>query len=116
MSDITDSSADMSAGEIAYQIVGKLMLTVFASLAIGAICGIHPSNAAIVCSFCFKNFRFLVQNEITQVVITYLFGILSYVIAETLDMSGVITVLVCGILLAHYNYYNLTPGGMHATT
>lgn len=31
-------------------------------------------------------------------------------------MSGVITVLVCGILLAHYNYYNLTPGGMHATT
>ncbi len=52
----------------------------------------------------------------TQVSLTYLFGILSYAIAEALDMSGVITVLVWGILLAHYNYYNLTPGGMHATT
>lgn len=71
---------------------------------------------ALMCSLLFKNFRFLVNNEITQVAITYLFGILSYVIAETLDMSGVITVLVCGVMLAHYNFYNLTPGGMHTTT
>lgn len=56
------------------------------------------------------------QSEITQVVITYLFGILSYVIAELLDMSGVITVLVSGVALAHYNFYNLSPGGMHATS
>jgi hypothetical protein len=31
-------------------------------------------------------------------------------------MSGVITVLICGVALAHYNFYNLTPGGMHATS
>jgi hypothetical protein len=31
-------------------------------------------------------------------------------------MSGVITVLISGVALAHYNYYNLTVGGMHATT
>ena len=60
--------------------------------------------------------RFLLNSEITQVVITYLFGILSYVIAELLDMSGVITVLISGVTLAHYNFYNLTPGGIHATT
>jgi NhaP-type Na+/H+ or K+/H+ antiporter len=60
--------------------------------------------------------RFLVNSEITQVVITYLFGILSYVIAELFDMSGVITVLISGVMLAHYNFYNLTPGGMHATS
>ena len=60
--------------------------------------------------------RFLVNTEITQVVITYLFGILSYVIAELFDMSGVITVLISGVMLAHYNFYNLTPGGMHATS
>lgn len=48
-------------------------------------------------------------------VITYLFGILSYVAAEYYDLSGVITVLICGVVLAHYNFYNLTVGGMHAT-
>ena len=51
----------------------------------------------------------------TQVVITYLFGILSYVAAEYYDLSGVITVLICGVVLSHYNFYNLTLGGMHAT-
>ena len=60
--------------------------------------------------------RFLTKSEITQVVITYLFGILSYVIAEEFEMSGVITVLLCGVTLAHYNFYNLTVGGMHATS
>jgi NhaP-type Na+/H+ or K+/H+ antiporter len=70
----------------------------------------------LVCSLIFKHMRFLVNSEITQVVITYLFGILSYVIAELLDMSGVITVLISGVALAHYNFYNLTPGGMHASS
>ena len=36
--------------------------------------------------------------------------------AEFFGMSGVITVLISGVVLAHYNYYNLTVGGMHATT
>lgn len=36
--------------------------------------------------------------------------------AEFFGMSGVITVLISGVGLAHYNYYNLTVGGMHATT
>jgi NhaP-type Na+/H+ or K+/H+ antiporter len=44
-----------------------------------------------------------------------MFGILSYVVAELFDMSGVITVLISGVGLAHYNFYNLTVGGMHAT-
>lgn len=56
------------------------------------------------------------ENEVTQVAFTYIFGILSYVMAEFFGMSGVITVLISGIVLAHYNYYNLTVGGMHATT
>ena len=60
--------------------------------------------------------RFLIKSEVSQVVLTYMFGILSYVIAQLFDMSGVITVLICGVTLAHYNFYNLSPGGMHATS
>ncbi len=70
---------------------------------------------ALLCSYIFRKGRFLVSSEVPQVVLTYLFGILSYVIAEYLDMSGVITVLVSGVCLAHYNFYNLSVGGMHAT-
>ena len=64
----------MTAGDITIEIIGKLLLTVFASLGIGAGC-------AIICSLLFKNFRFLVHSEINQIGMTYLFGILSYVIA-----------------------------------
>ncbi len=64
----------------------------------------------------FRKFRFLVDSEVSQVVITYLFGIFSYVAAEYFDLSGVITVLICGVVLAHYNFYNLSVGGMHATS
>lgn len=45
----------------------------------------------------------------------YMFGILSYVIAELVHMSGVITVLVCGVALAHLNFYNLSITGQIST-
>ena len=45
----------------------------------------------------------------------YLFGIMSYVIAEIFEFSGVITVLVCGIFLGHFNFYNLSTSGKVAT-
>jgi NhaP-type Na+/H+ or K+/H+ antiporter len=44
-----------------------------------------------------------------------MFGILSYVIAELASMSGVITVLVCGVALAHLNFYNLSITGQIST-
>ena len=100
---------DMSAGEILKTVLTSFFGTVFASILIGIV-------TAMLCSFIFKRCRFLVENEVTQVAFTYIFGILSYVMAEFFDMSGVITVMVSGVMLAHYNYYNLTVGGMHATT
>lgn len=57
----------------------------------------------------------MVHNPVTEVVVVYLFGIMSYVVAEIFYMSGVITVLVCGVTLAHYNFYNLTITGKLST-
>lgn len=31
------------------------------------------------------------------------------------NMSGVLTVLVCGVTLAHFNFYNLTLTGQLST-
>ena len=36
---ITKPGVDMTGGEITLEIVGKLLLTIFSSIAIGAVCG-----------------------------------------------------------------------------
>lgn len=70
---------------------------------------------ALICSKIFQQSRFLSLNPVAEVTILYMFGIMSYVIAEILHMSGVITVLVCGICLAHFNFYNLSVTGQIST-
>lgn len=105
----------MSFGETTSEILGSFLTTIIFSVLIGVLSGKIWIIAAILCSFMFRKFRFLVESEVAQVVITYLFGILSYVAAEYYDLSGVLTVLICGVVLAHYNFYNLSVGGMHAT-
>lgn len=70
---------------------------------------------ALLCSKIFQMSRFLSHNSVAEVTLLYMFGILSYVIAEIAEMSGVITVLVCGICLAHFNFYNLSITGQIST-
>lgn len=57
----------------------------------------------------FKNMRFLVKEKgISEMALTILTAFLSYVLSEWAGWSGVITMLFCGTVLAHYNSYNLT--------
>jgi sodium/hydrogen exchanger-like protein 6/7/sodium/hydrogen exchanger 8 len=72
-------------------------------------------NSALICSKVYQVARFLSHNAIAEVTLMYMFGTLSYAIAEIADMSGVITVLVCGICLAHFNFYNLSITGQIST-
>ena len=69
----------------------------------------------MLCSKIFQKMRFLTDNPVLEVTLLYLFGILSYVLAEIASMSGVITVLVCGLMLAHFNFYNLSMTGQLST-
>ena len=65
---------DMTAGEILKTVVGSFVGTVLASIFIGLF-------TALLCSWIFKKCRFLTDSEVTQVAFTYIFGILSYVMA-----------------------------------
>ena len=65
---------DMTAGEIVKTVVGSFVGTVVASILIGLV-------TALLCSWIFKKCRFLADSEVTQVAFTYIFGILSYVMA-----------------------------------
>ncbi len=89
------------------KIFWQFFYTVVISIFIGGV-------IALFCTWLFKACRFL-NNPVAEVVIVYLFGILSYLLSEVLDMSGVLTVLVAGVMMAHFNFYNLSMTGQVAT-
>ncbi|CAD8135676.1 unnamed protein product [Paramecium octaurelia] len=72
----------------------------FGSMIIGILFGLFTS-------FLFKRLRFLTESVILEIIILLYVGYASFAICELLELSGVISVLVCGIALAHYNFYNL---------
>lgn len=38
-------------------------------------------------------------------------GFFSFNACYMFDLSGVLSALVCGVVLAHYNFYNVSPLG-----
>lgn len=38
-------------------------------------------------------------------------GYACFAICDLVELSGVISVMVCGVVLAHYNFYNLSKIG-----
>lgn len=45
----------------------------------------------------------------------FCFGYLSYVTSEVTEQSGIITLLTCGIVMAHYTWFNLSPQGKQSS-
>ena len=64
-----------------------------------------------MCTLICKKIRFFSHNPSVESSIVVIFGFISYLCCEAIEFSGVISVLVCGIILGHYNYYNLSIRG-----
>lgn len=62
-------------------------------------------------TWAFKQCRFLTHSCILETAIILYMGYVSFTICELTKLSGVISVLVTGIVLAHYNFYNISPIG-----
>jgi NhaP-type Na+/H+ or K+/H+ antiporter len=43
-------------------------------------------------------------------------GYLAYSVGELIHVSGIICLLTCGIVMAHYGWYNLSPQGKHLSS
>ena len=54
----------------------------------------------------FVNFR---ENYSLEFAMWFLFAFGPYFLAEGLQLSGIMSVLFCGIVMSHYTHYNLTP-------
>ena len=87
-----------------FQLLGLFLRDLIASLLIGVLVGLFTA-------WLFKTFRFLTHSCILETSIILYMGYASFAICELTHLSGVISVLVTGIILAHYNFYNISPIG-----
>jgi len=70
----------------------------------------------VLLSLVTKHARFLTINPIIETFMVFSFCMTVYFTTGLikiggLEMSGIIALLTCGILSAHYTYYNLSPQG-----
>ena len=84
------------------------------SLSIGLFFG-------FITSLVFRNLHFLRVNAITETFLMFTFSMISYFVSSLvkisgIEMSGIISLLTCGIVQSHYTYYNLSPQGKTAST
>ena len=89
----------------------KFVINLVSSLLIGALTG-------MVCCALLKNCRFITKlhsSAVLENAIIFLFGYMAYTICEIFEVSGVIGILVCGIIMAHYMFYNISSMGKIST-
>ena len=98
------------------EIMAHFLLLAVISISVGLIFGISLS-------LLFKHARFLTVSPIIETFLVFIFCYASYFVTNmiklpnsTLEMSGIIAMLTCGIVSAHYTYYNLSFNGRQGTT
>ena len=92
-----------------FKILGSFLYLTFFSVLVGAIVG-------SLSSLIFKRFRVLTHSAIIECALVFCFGYLSYVVSELLELSGIMSLLVCGIFIGQFTWYNLSPQAKHTTS
>lgn len=78
-------------------------------LAIGSI-GIGLA-IGLIGSYVLKKMRFITISSIKETLFIFSCGYLAYALGEMASLSGIISLLTSGIVIAHYGWYNLSPQG-----
>ena len=84
-------------------IIGFLRLSI-SSIIIGISVG-------LLTSYMLKNIPEIDLSPIKELMIMIVMAYLSFLIAEYLRLSGVISLFCCGFTLSHYGYHNISPVG-----
>jgi NhaP-type Na+/H+ or K+/H+ antiporter len=97
-------------------IMVEFLLLGVISVSVGLLFGICSS-------LLFKHARFLTFSPIIETFLVFVSCYASYFVTNmiklpnsTLEMSGIIAICTCGIVTAHYTYYNLSFNGKQGTT
>ncbi|KAJ0987010.1 hypothetical protein J5N97_005366 [Dioscorea zingiberensis] len=66
------------------------------------------SQTGLVTAYCLKALYFGKHSADREIALMVLVAYLSYILAELLQLSGIITVFFCGIVMSHYAMHNVT--------
>ncbi|KAJ1261613.1 hypothetical protein BS78_09G043800 [Paspalum vaginatum] len=88
--------------------VGKFLYLFFTSTVLGVATGLL--SAYIIKKLCFA--RHSTDREVS---IMMLMAYLSYMLSMLLDLSGILTVFFCGIVMSHYTWHNVTESSRVTT-
>lgn len=77
------------------EFIGMFLENCVLSLLIGLFIGLFST-------WCFKKFRFLTHSTTSETVFAFLMAYMGYSICEMLNLSGVIGLLIIGVMMSHY--------------
>lgn len=92
-----------------FEILGNFIKLGLISILIGVVIG-------MLSSLMFKYMRFLTHSPITETLMIMILAFICYYASEGLHQSGIISLLTCGITMAHYTWYNMSPQGKTITS
>eukprot|EP01091_Cochliopodium_minus_P016314 TRINITY_DN6070_c0_g1_i1.p1 TRINITY_DN6070_c0_g1~~TRINITY_DN6070_c0_g1_i1.p1 ORF type:complete len:580 (+),score=137.75 TRINITY_DN6070_c0_g1_i1:55-1794(+) len=88
--------------------VGEFLLIFFGSFGVGTI-------MALIIALLLK-YTTIYKYIILEGALVVLFGYMSYLLADGLGLSGVVSILFCGIVMAHYTQNNMSKQTQHYTS
>ena len=85
--------------------IGYFFANAFVSICIGLALG-------LLASLFTKNFRIFEEEPTIETIIIFIFAYSSYALTEFYEYSGIISLLICGMVMSHLLQYNFSPLGI----
>nr|AVG70975.1 NHX1 protein [Fagopyrum esculentum] len=92
----------------ALSLIGTFLYLFFTSTLLGLTVG-------LLSAFIIKTLYIGRHSTDREIAIMMLMAYLSYMIAELIDLSGILTVFFCGIVMSHYTWHNITESSRITT-
>ncbi|WOL04425.1 sodium/hydrogen exchanger 2-like isoform X1 [Canna indica] len=93
---------------VALQFVGNFIYLFLTSTLLGAVGG-------LLSAYIIKKLYFGRHSTDREVALMILMAYLTYMLAELLNLSGILTVFFCGIVMSHYTWHNVTESSRVTT-
>ncbi|KAG6607771.1 Sodium/hydrogen exchanger 4, partial [Cucurbita argyrosperma subsp. sororia] len=71
--------------------------------------------AGLLTAYILKTLYFGRHSSVRELAIMVLMAYLSYMLAELLELSGILTVFFCGVIMSHYAWHNVTDSSKITT-
>ncbi|KAK6233100.1 hypothetical protein SCA6_003173 [Theobroma cacao] len=93
---------------ISLKLLGTFLYLFFTSTILGIVAG-------LLSAFIIKTLYFGRHSTDREVALMMIMAYLSYMLAELLSLSGILTIFFCGIVMSHYTWHNVTESSRVTT-